>query len=241
MRETRATGLGSGRTPSRRPSMSDDRTKPPTDVPMLVGVVNPPTLLATTPVEQNFGDLYQRVCGRAVRQAEWFIEDHDAAWDAVQETALKFFRTWERLAPEQKNDRYFMRAVHHRVIEHLRRERKYVELTAEVEQELADAGELDPPSLIVATEGLEVAALINQIARRFPVRVREVWVLFREQKVPYPEIAETLGISEVTARRHMSRAMEILRTGVARAGYRLADTTIKGLLPPSTSEGGGPR
>ena len=207
--------------------------------PRLVGVVNA-ALPASTPVEQNFADLYERACSRAVRQAEWFIEDHDAAWDAVQETALTFFRTWERLGPEQKNERYFIRAVHHRVIDYLRRERKYVELTEEVEQELADAGELDPPALAVASEGLEVAGLIHQIARTFPVRVREVWVLFREQGLSYAEIAETLGISEVTARRHMSRAMETLRAGIARAGYRLADTTIKGLLPPSTS-GGGPR
>lgn len=215
------------------------RTSPPTEVPMLVGVVNPPTLPATTPEEQNFGDFFQRVYVRAVRAASWFLNDQDAAWDAVQTAGLKFFRTWDRLTPEQKTERYFIRAVHHRVIEHLRRERRYVELTEDVEQELADAGELDPPPPTIASEALEVAALIEPIVRRFPVRVREVWMLYREQGFSYADVAETLGIAEPTVRRHMSRAMELFRAGIARAGYRLTDTTVKGLLPPSTPTGRG--
>ncbi len=212
------------------------RSSAPKEAPRLVGVVNA-TLPALAPVEQNFADLYNRVCTRAVRFAEWFLQDHDAAWDAVQVTAFKFFKTWDRLAPEQKTEQYFIRAVHHRVIEHLRREHKYVELSEEIERELADAGELDPPILAIASEVFSVEALIDRIARAFPLRVREVWVLCREQEFTYPEIADTLGISEVTVRRHMSRAVDVLRKGFSRAGYRLTDTTIKGLLPPSTGEG----
>ena len=209
-------------------------------MPLQVSVVNTPTLPATTPEEQNFRDFYQRVSLRAARAASWFVDD-DAAWDAVQDTGLKFFRTWDRLSPEQKTERYFVKAVHHRVIEHLRRERKYVDLSEDVEQELADAGELDPPPLALASEALEVMALIQPIVRRFPVRMREVWVLYREQGCSYAETAQELGITEATARRHMGIAMEKVRAGVARAGYRLTDTTIKGLLSPSTSGEGAPR
>lgn len=218
--------------------MSDDPTSPPTDVPLQVSVVNPPTLPATTPEEQNFRDFFQRVYLRAVRAASWFVDDA-AAWDAVQDAGLKFFRTWDRLSPEQKTERYFVKAVHHRVIEHLRRERRYVDLSEDVEQELADAGELDPPPLVIAGEALEVAALIQPIVRRFPVRMREVWMLFHDQECSYAETAKELGITEATARRHMGIAMEKVRAGVARAGYRLADTTLKGLA--SASGEGAPR
>jgi len=205
-----------------------------TDAPALVGVVDA-ALPASVPVERSFASLYERASGPAVRSATLFV-GRDAAWDAVQQAALKMWKTWNRLRPEQMTVPYFIRVVHRNVIDQLRRERRYVELTEQTEQQLLEPEEPPLPYGVIASVALAESALIARFIERLPLRCREVWVLFREHGLTYAEIAETLELNEVTVRRHMSRAVQMLRQDIGSAGYRLTDTTIKGLLPPDTAE-----
>src|SRR5688500_6916808 len=94
------------------------------EVPLQVGVVDA-GLVASSPIEHNFADLYRKAHDIAMSDAEWFLE-YDAAFDAVHEAALELFERWGKLLPEQKTVPAFRKAVRFRVIDQLRRNNKRV-------------------------------------------------------------------------------------------------------------------
>ena len=61
----------------------------------------------------------------------------------------------------------------------------------------------------------ELQDKIDEVINEMPEKCRAVFVLSRFEELKYKEIAEQLGISIKTVENHMSKALKIIRVGLA--------------------------
>lgn len=197
--------------------------------PKLVATVEP-SLPASTPLERDFEKFYNRVRARAVAHAESFI-GYDAAQDAVQKATIEIWKRWDSVHPEQRTAAWFLVAVHFRVVDELRRRRRYVELSEEVEEHY------EFPRVVSVAESTVEADLtrwVDQMIAAMPLRRREVWTLVRDHGFTYDQAAQTLGISVPSVHTHLQKARDHFLRRLKHAGVELTDGTIRRLLPPRT-------
>ena len=184
---------------------------------LLVGVVAPPTPLATVDLEQLFVEAYQRLHGPVLNHAERFLSTDDAC-DAVGDAMAALWYRWPRLTPEQQqSEGYAFGIVHHCVSAKLRENSSLVSLE-DAEDELDRQAMAALPDLTgrdTAGDVLDVALAV------MPPRRREVLLLVYEHSLTYKEAAEALGLTVATIKRHMYLAIEDLRAAFTRAGYRI--------------------
>lgn len=213
-----------------RLSRRDTRREPE---PLLVGVVTPTVLSAAPGLEELFRDAYLRLHSRALCHAERFLSRGEAE-DAVGEAALKVWRLWPHLRPEQRNDAYFMAAVRTKVRETLKKSGRFISLDdAEPELEEVSAAEAEWS----ATEDRKAEVLDNALAE-MPAKRREILLLIYEHDISWQQAAEELGLKIGTINAQMHRARTQLRAAFTRAGFRIAGLGLASarrasLAPPS--------
>jgi RNA polymerase sigma factor (sigma-70 family) len=209
--------------------MSLARTQAAT--PVRVGVQEKPVLSATTSGEREFKDIYEAAYDRAIDLAESLVS-HDTARDAVQDVAVELWDRWEELQPEQRTAWYFLRAVQSRALDERRRSKRFVAL---VDEEL-DEQFFVLPDVALFRDDMLAEDLMDVFVRSMPPARRLVWTLVREARCSYEEAAAMLGISPRTVGKQLQQARAYIEASLNRAGIRLSDTTIRGLLPPRSSE-----
>ena len=185
---------------------------------LLVGVVAPPTPLATVDLEQLFVEAYQRLHGPVLNHAERFLSTDDAC-DAVGDAMAALWYRWPRLTPEQQqSEGYVFGVVHHCVFAKLRETSPLVSLE-DAERELDRQAMAALPDLT----GRDTAAdVLDAALAAMPPRRREVLLLVYEHSFTYQEAAEALGLAVGSIKKHMYLAVEDLRAAFTRAGFRIA-------------------
>ena len=200
--------------------------------PNLIAVVEPRSL-AETRKERAFVDFYDRVRIPGIAYAEYFVGS-DSAADIVQSVALRMWEIWDSLTPDRRSTGYFLRAVRNGIVNVLRDEDRFVELTPELEA-LPDF-----PTVVVVSEETareDLLRWMREMIKRMPLRRREVFVLVREFEFTYDEAAQALGISVKTVDAQMQKAREYFEQGLEHGGIRLTKGTIRKLLPSPRTEG----
>ncbi|TDU87503.1 RNA polymerase sigma-70 factor (sigma-E family) [Kribbella voronezhensis] len=152
-----------------------------------------------TPVA--ISELYRQHWVGLVRLAVLVVDDPESAEDVVQEVFTELYRKWP-LDDSAKVLGYLRTAVLNRSRSVLRRRRVarlYIPPSARSGDSAESAAELG-----------ESRREVQRALQALPIRSREVLVLRYYLDLPYAEIAQTLGISESTARATSSRALAAL-------------------------------
>ena len=142
----------------------------------------------------------------SVQQAFRIVNDLDEAQDIVQDCMVKL---WEKKADISKKDNpffYFKRMVRNRSIDVLRRRIPKDDATA-----LDNLGE----SPVDTLELSELSTRIDNIIDSLPEKCRQIFVLSRYENMTYKEISNQLNISPKTVETQISRALKVLRRGLA--------------------------
>jgi RNA polymerase sigma factor (sigma-70 family) len=71
------------------------------------------------------------------------------------------------------------------------------------------ADHAEPADLLLRNK--QLSDLIEQEVSQLPGRMREVYLLRRDEELSHAEIAERLGISRLTVKTQMNKALRILR------------------------------
>jgi RNA polymerase sigma-70 factor (ECF subfamily) len=196
-----------------------------------VGIVPPPSLPAAAGKEEMFAELYRRLLPVAVDHAARFLSEGEAR-DAVSDAFAEVWVRWTKLAPEQRSTAYVLGAVHHHILMQLRANKRLVSLDdAEAELTHLAIHEIDTPSR--ATTAGDV---VDLIVAAMPHRRREVFLMIRELRYTYKEVAALLSISEGTVNTHVRLAAEDVRTALQRHGFRIGAGGTA-LLAPGSKEG----
>jgi RNA polymerase sigma-70 factor (sigma-E family) len=167
----------------------------------MVSISDPYRALARDDARTAVSELYQQHWAGLVRLAVLVMDDRQAAEDVVQEAFADLYRHWP-LRDSGKALGYLRTAVLNRSRSVLRRRKVARLYTPPHEAPNASA----ESSAVLGEDRLQV----RRALRALPTRTRAVLVLRYYLDLPFAEIAETLGISESTARSTASRGLAVL-------------------------------
>ncbi len=156
---------------------------------------------------------YDEHASALVRYAAGVLADADRGADIVLEV---FWAAWQRrheLDPFPPSAAYWFRAVKNRALNALAKDRtrdtahRHWGREHDVVVDPERRGEEEGRQHVEHTLLDRVADAVAQL----PPRSREVLLLQREHGLSYREIGEVLGISELTVKTHVARALRALR------------------------------
>jgi RNA polymerase sigma-70 factor (ECF subfamily) len=140
------------------------------------------------------------LCARVTR----YLGERCIAAGIVQELFLDLWTHRADVTIEQSIAAYLFTAARNRALNHVKRERRIVDLTS---IERADRSDPAAPGEAELLDALELQDAIAQL----PARCRLIFTLNRHQDLSYTEIAASLGLSVKTVETQMGRALRALR------------------------------
>lgn len=138
------------------------------------------------------------------------IRDHSYAEDLTQETLLRILRSM-RLGELRHAEAYVFTVASNLLKEYRAKSRRFYPqacvpideaVAAEADPQLVE--DLTPERLLLNRDSLQEAlALLEELGER----TRDIFVLFRLEKMKQKDIAAALGISQSTVEKHVMRAV----------------------------------
>lgn len=153
--------------------------------------------------ESIFRDYFGPLCGFSNK----YVDDFDAAKDIVHEVFISLWEKFNDLPADSNYKSYLYTAVRNRSLNYLRDKKSHARLE--------DAGSMEASENSAGLLELELAERIEECMDQLPERCREIFELSRIDGLRYREIAEKLNISIKTVENQMSKALRILKSGLA--------------------------
>lgn len=157
--------------------------------------------------ESAFKEIYERYCGLLYVSALKKLRNEDEAKDVVQEV---FIVLWDKRADlnfYSSLSSYLFKAIHNRTL-NIFVHQKYKDDYASSLQHYLDQ---ENPQADEQLREKELAALIEREVSALPEKMREVFRMSRNEQLSHKEIAEKLGISELTVKTQVKKALRALR------------------------------
>ena len=164
-------------------------------------VVTQPRTPAGTPTFEAWAEA--RVTA-LLRFAYLVTGSQHAAEDAVQTALTRACERWSRVSRTRDPDSYVRRMIVNAHVSGWRRTRR--ESPVEIVRDVSHA---DPSQRVVEEDA------VWAVCQGLPRQQRAAVVLRFYEDLDYPEIAAILGVTEVTVRSHVHRALAALRTALA--------------------------
>ncbi|RZL34833.1 MAG: RNA polymerase sigma-70 factor [Pedobacter sp.] len=164
--------------------------------------------LLTQDDEQAFTEIYHRFYGLLFIHASKRLKDEEEAKDVVQQLFESLWLKRAQVRSDGNLSAYLYTAIRHRILDifsHQEVENKYVDSLQsfiDQDQELTD----------YRVREKQMKALIESEIDSLPLKMREIFLLSRMENKSHKEIAEKLGISELTVKTQVKKALRILRS-----------------------------
>jgi len=142
-----------------------------------------------------------------------YVRDPETAEEIVQDL---FCWIWEqRFTLEMPHGirAWLFTAVRNRSLNALRNTRAELSMHERVAREARSAPAAELPDAATVARDLSNAAA--RVVAAMPPRCREAYTLIRPEHMSYAEAAQVMGVSAKTVEVHMTRAMAMLRAGLA--------------------------
>ena len=152
-----------------------------------------------TDIEQLYKDCYQRM----LTVARQMLKNDDEASDTVSDVFARL-ADGSLMLPAERPESYLMVTVRHLCLDRIR----LMTIHERMERRLSLIAD-DPTS--EEKERERVAEMIDYAKRTFPKQTWRVFQLRFDEGLLYREIAERLGISEVSVYKHLAEALRQLK------------------------------
>lgn len=161
-----------------------------------------------------FAELYQRHWEQMAVHAMKVIHSREDARDIVQEVFVSLWKLRNIIELKGPLIVYLLRSARNGAIRHIEchiTSNSYLKtLSARVTEGIA------APSSYC--EYKELQQQVADAVAALPTKMQEVYLLSRNEKMSYKQIADHMGIAENTVRKQMSNALKSLRTTVSEHG-----------------------
>lgn len=157
--------------------------------------------------EAAFREIYERYSGLLYVFAFKKLKNEDEAKDIVQEI---FIVLWDKRADfnfHTSLTSYLFRAIRNRAL-NIFVHQKYRDDYASSFQHYLDHKSPEADTQLMEKE---LAAIIEREIDALPEKMREIFILSRNEQLSHREIAEKLGISELTVKTQVKKALRKLR------------------------------
>jgi RNA polymerase sigma-70 factor (family 1) len=133
----------------------------------------------------------------------------------VQEVFLSLYHLKDELQTTTSLKSYLYTALQHKIYNHYQKvlTRSKYEQSASLDLQIVDN------NLNGEFESKDLEKQIQEIISNLPPKCRKVFLLSREEQLPYKEIAKQLNISVNTVDQHIQKALRILRNSIGRMAH----------------------
>ncbi len=165
--------------------------------------------------EKAFECLYKRYVVYLTNIAAKKTTSIDIAKDCVQEVFLSVYQLKDQLQTTTSLKAYLYTALQHKIYNH------YQKVLTRIKYEQAASVDLKIVGnhLNEEFESKELEKQIQQKILNLPPQCRKVFLMSREEQLPYKEIAKQLNISVNTVDQHIQKALRILKNSVGRMAH----------------------
>lgn len=158
-----------------------------------------------------FDELYHRHWQRLF-EAAWLLLGEEAdAKDCLQEVFVAFWHKRKELSIRLSVDAYLFGALKYRVLNLFRSRNNY-------QKHLDLLAAIPPQHLQAADEHLaiqEIQTIVHHTIAAMPEKMREIYLLSRQQQLRIADMAAQLGLSEQTVKNQLSSALKRLKEKLA--------------------------
>ncbi len=154
-----------------------------------------------------FAELYDRYWEKLVNVSFQRLKSRELAKELVQDLFVTLFVRRRELRPQSSLEAYLMTAVRNQVF------RKFhLQASNNIGQAKLISVKQDMPELPdELLEAKELRVKIYQATELLPDKCREVFILSRFEQLSHKDIAEQLNISVSTVKKHITKALSIIR------------------------------
>ncbi len=160
---------------------------------------------------EAFTMLYRRYWEDLFATAARVLRSKEEAADVVQDVFLSFWNRRHELDINGPVAAYLRTSARYKAIHYIEKNitrRDYLAMLTETEVSRL----VGSPELQVQLKELQSA--IHKAVVQMPPKMQEVYRLSREQHLPHKEIAEQLGISDETVKKHIQHALQAIRKAI---------------------------
>jgi RNA polymerase sigma-70 factor (ECF subfamily) len=155
--------------------------------------------------EEAFAEIYNRYWKRIYTMALSYTKSPEAAQDIVQEVFLKLWIKKENLLQVQEFRPYLFVTARNLIISSLRNQVFHVDLDPDEEVE---ENTFLPERQLSYKESIN---LLHKAIGLLPPQQQRAYQLSRNEGLRYEDIAQEMGISPLTVRTHISKALSFIR------------------------------
>jgi RNA polymerase sigma-19 factor, ECF subfamily len=166
-----------------------------------------------------FTMLYRRYWEQLFETAAKALRSKDDAADLVQDVFLSIWNRKHELNITGSLAAYLQTSVKYKAINYIEKNitrRDYLALLTEM------LVTYQPPDAESQLQIKELQRVIQTAVDQMPNKMREVYLLSRQQHLSHKEIAERLGISDETVKKHIQHALQLIKTAVGQNAVSFA-------------------
>ncbi|WP_175635571.1 RNA polymerase sigma factor [Pedobacter ghigonis] len=163
-------------------------------------------LLINQEEEQAFTEIYNRYWEKMASYAVRLTKSEEEAADIVQEIFVSIWNRRTTLAIKSTLGAYLIRSTRNLCL-------RYIERNIHTDNFLDKITEQAVDSSLNIEESISLKELQENIdlgIAKLPKKMREVYLLSRDEQLSYREIAEKLNIAEGTVKKQVSNALKII-------------------------------
>ncbi len=148
-------------------------------------------------------DIFHKNYGALCNYATGMIKDSHTAEDLVQSV---FIQLWEngKLIDLENPSAYLLKCVRYKCIDFLRSKKRKKEIYLENQFDIKSKE-------TSALKEEEIVPMLNYFVAKLPPKMKQVFLMSREQGMTYKEIAEALNLSPKTIENQMGSALKKLK------------------------------
>jgi len=161
---------------------------------------------------EAFTLIYRRYWEDLFVTAAKVLRGKEEASDVLQDVFLSLWNRRKEITIEGSLAAYLQTSVRYKAIHYIEKNitrRDYLALLTDV------AVNTLPASAEIQLQLKEVQQIIHAAVATMPERMREVYQLSRHEHLTHKEIAERLGISTETVKKHIQHALQLIKTALS--------------------------
>lgn len=177
--------------------------------------------------EGAFSLLYRRYWERLFITAARVLRSRNDASDVVQDVFLSLWNRRRDLDIKGSIQAYLQISARYKAIQFIEKNivrRDYLSLLTDI---AVTSSGLSPE---LQMQFKELEQVIHNTVAAMPPKMQEVYLLSRQQQLSHKEIAEKLGISVETVKKHIQHALQLIKTAMGGGVLMLATAIADRLL-----------
>lgn len=173
--------------------------------------------------KEAFTMLYRRYWESLLTTAAKALRSRSDAADLVQDVFLSIWNRRHNLSITGSLAAYLQTSVKYKAINYIEKNitrRDYLALLTDM---LAN---YQLPDVESQLQIKELQRVIQSAVDQMPLKMREVYLLSRQHHLSHKEIAERLGISDETVKKHIQHALQLIKATISKNATSLAALLI---------------